>query len=77
MKLTTITLNPALDRTTNMKGVISNMTLAEIREADAGIKFGEAFKGEKIPTFEEVLSLVDGRVPLLVELKGENFDTSL
>lgn len=32
---------------------------------------------EKIPTFEEVLSLVNGRVPLLVELKGENFDSSL
>ena len=32
---------------------------------------------EKIPTFEEVLSLVDGRVPLLVELKGESTDTSL
>ena len=32
---------------------------------------------EKIPTFEEVLNLVGGRVPLLVELKGENFDTSL
>ena len=32
---------------------------------------------QKIPTFAEVLSLVDGRVPLLVELKGETFDTSL
>ena len=32
---------------------------------------------QKIPTFEEVLALVDGRVPLLVELKGESFDTSL
>lgn len=32
---------------------------------------------QTIPTFEEVLSLIDGRVPLLVELKGENFDTSL
>ena len=32
---------------------------------------------QKIPTFEEVLALVNGRVPLLVELKGENFDTSL
>ena len=30
-----------------------------------------------IPTFEEVLSLVDGRVPLLVELKGESGDNSL
>ncbi|MBO5939015.1 MAG: glycerophosphodiester phosphodiesterase [Clostridia bacterium] len=32
---------------------------------------------EKIPTLREVLALVDGRVPLLVELKGESGDTSL
>ncbi len=32
---------------------------------------------EKIPTLEEVLSLVDGRVPLLIELKGENGNTAL
>ena len=32
---------------------------------------------QHIPTFEEVLKLVGGRVPLLVELKGENFDTAL
>ncbi len=31
----------------------------------------------RIPTFREVLEIVDGRVPILVELKGENFDTSL
>ena len=30
-----------------------------------------------IPTFAEVLSAVAGRVPLLIELKGENFDTAL
>lgn len=32
---------------------------------------------QKIPTFEEVLALVDGRVPILVELKGENTTTTL
>ena len=32
---------------------------------------------QRIPTFRQVLELVDGRVPILVELKGENFDTSL
>ncbi len=32
---------------------------------------------EKIPTFAEVLALVDGKVPLLVELKGESTNTSL
>ena len=32
---------------------------------------------QTIPTFDAVLRLVNGRVPILVELKGENFDTSL
>ena len=32
---------------------------------------------EKIPTLREVLALVDGRVPILVELKGESGNTSL
>lgn len=32
---------------------------------------------QKIPTFAQVLELVDGRVPLLIELKGEDRDTSL
>lgn len=32
---------------------------------------------QKIPTFKEVLELIDGRVPILVELKGESLDSSL
>ena len=32
---------------------------------------------QTIPTFKQVLDLVDGRVPILVELKGEDLDTSL
>ncbi len=32
---------------------------------------------ERIPTLEEVLATVDGKTPLLIELKGENLDTSL
>ncbi|MBQ6053342.1 MAG: peptide-methionine (S)-S-oxide reductase MsrA [Clostridia bacterium] len=32
---------------------------------------------QRIPKFTEVLSLIDGKVPILVELKGENLDTSL
>ena len=60
-----------LDRTTDTKGVISRMTLEEVRRADAGIKFGEEFKGEKIPTLEEFLELMNTRpeIRLLLELK--------
>ena len=50
---------------------LSSLTLAELRQYRlADTNYG-------IPTFKEVLKLVDGRVPLLIELKGENGDTSL
>lgn len=32
---------------------------------------------ERIPRFSDVLKAVDGRVPIMVELKGENFDHSV
>ena len=60
-----------LERTTDTKGAIYNMTLEEVRKADAGIKFGEEFKGEKVPTFVEFLELMATRpdINLLLELK--------
>ena len=60
-----------LARTTDTEGNIYEMTLEEIRKADAGIKFGEDFRGEKIPTMEEFLELMASRpdIKLLLELK--------
>ena len=60
-----------LSRTTDKNGEIFRMTLDEVREADAGIKFGEEFKGEKIPTLDEFLALMATRpdVRVLLELK--------
>ena len=60
-----------LDRTTDKTGKICTMTLAEVREADAGIRFGEEFKGERVPTFVEFLELMATRpdIRLLLELK--------
>ncbi len=58
-----------LDRMTNECGPVKQKTLAELREISL------LGTDEKIPSFLEVLELVDGRVPLLVELKenaGEN-----
>lgn len=53
------------DRTTNSTGKISEMDLREIKLLDAG-------KGERIPTLEEALSLIDRKVSINVELKGKN-----
>ncbi|WP_093654572.1 glycerophosphodiester phosphodiesterase [Streptomyces wuyuanensis] len=49
-----------VDRTTDGTGPIAEMTLAELRELDAG-------QGERIPVFEEVLDAVSA--PLQVEIK--------
>ncbi len=63
--------DPNLGRTTDVNGMIYNMTLEEVRKADAGIRFSEEFKGEKIPTLEEFLQLMATRpdLRLLLELK--------
>ncbi|MFF4164841.1 glycerophosphodiester phosphodiesterase [Streptomyces sp. NPDC001741] len=49
-----------VERTTNGRGLISEKTLAELRELDAG-------QGERVPVFEEVLDAIDS--PLQAEIK--------
>jgi glycerophosphoryl diester phosphodiesterase len=58
-----------VDRTTDGTGAISDLTLAEIKALDAGGVFGEQFRGERVPTWEEALDLVQGKVELNVHLK--------
>jgi glycerophosphoryl diester phosphodiesterase len=52
---------------------IRDLTLAEIKELDAGSWFSPVFAGEKVPTLEEVLSAVKEKqikaVPLAVNIK--------
>jgi glycerophosphodiester phosphodiesterase len=60
-----------MSRTTDTKGKICDKTLEEVRAADAGIKFDERFKGEKVPLLEEFLELMATRpdIKILLELK--------
>jgi len=53
-----------LDRLTDATGLIEAKTLSELRS----VKFRESTAA--IPTLEELLDLVDGRVPLVIELKS-------
>lgn len=46
-------------------------------DADELCKLSLGGTEQRIPTLAEVLALVDGRVPILVELKGESLDTAL
>jgi len=66
----------SVDRTTNGTGNVSELTLAQIRNMDAGSWFDAKFAGEKVPTVDKVLQLVaDYRrhdVLIAVDLKAEN-----
>ncbi|WP_353978951.1 glycerophosphodiester phosphodiesterase [Salinicola endophyticus] len=48
---------------------LSEMTLDEIAQVDVGAWFGDAFIGERIPTFAALLARARGRIDLYVELK--------
>jgi len=65
-----------LDRMTGETGKLPERTAAELAGLHLLSRDGLRTE-EHIPTLREVLALVDGKVPLLIELKGENFDTSL
>jgi len=58
-------------RTCDGKGLVKNLTLAEIRHLDAGVKFDERFRGEHVPTLTEVLDWAKQRLPLVIEIKGD------
>jgi Glycerophosphoryl diester phosphodiesterase len=59
-----------VNRTTNGKGAVHDMTLAEIRRLDAGSWFGSEFAGERLPTLDEILDFAKKHdVVFYLELK--------
>lgn len=54
-----------LDRTTGKQGNIKDLTLADLKD------YTLEESSETIPNFYDVLNLVDGKVPLIIELKIE------
>lgn len=59
----------SVDRTTTGKGKVKDLTWQEIRRMDAGIWKGKQFQGEQVPSLDEVLQLVKGRLKVNIELK--------
>jgi glycerophosphoryl diester phosphodiesterase len=57
-----------VDRTTSGTGNVSSLPLTALRELDAGAWFSEQFRGERIPTLDEVFETVGKRVLMNVEL---------
>ncbi|MEH7112926.1 glycerophosphodiester phosphodiesterase family protein [Neobacillus niacini] len=59
-----------VDRTTDGTGYVKDLTFEQIRSLDAGSWKAEQFKGEKIPTLDEILDRYHGRTGILIELKS-------
>jgi len=58
-----------VDRTTNGKGRVRDLTWDEIRRLDAGSWKGKEFAGERIPRLEEALELINGQKVVFLEVK--------
>ncbi|MEG2709315.1 MAG: glycerophosphodiester phosphodiesterase family protein, partial [Vagococcus sp.] len=66
-----------VDRTTNGQGLVKEYTLKELKEFDAGSWFHEDYNKETIPTFEEVIALLDEsdyKGLLNIEIKTDEYD---
>ncbi len=59
-----------VDRTTDGQGAVRRMTLAQLKELDAGRWFDPTFAGERIPTLQEVFDALGHRLLINVELKS-------
>lgn len=59
-----------LDRTTSGRGLVRDLTLAEIKQLDAGSWKSPAFRDQRVPTLAQVLELARGRVGVAIEIKN-------
>jgi glycerophosphoryl diester phosphodiesterase len=62
--------DPRIDRTTDGQGIVTELKWAGIRQFDAGCRLDERWRGVRLPRFEEVLGLVDGRALINIHIKS-------
>jgi len=64
----------AVDRTTDGAGTVAELSLRQLKKLDAGVKFAKKFSGERIPTLDQALRAVRGKLNMLVEIKAKNIE---
>ena len=62
----------SVEKTTDGRGQVAQMSAAELRSLDAGSHFSAAFAGTRIPTLVEVLDLVGDRCRINIEIKSND-----
>lgn len=66
-----------VDRTTNGKGRVQDLTSEEINQLDAGGWFNEKFSGTKVPTLYEVMNSIPYGILCNVHVYGDEFATEV
>ena len=66
-----------LKRVTGLNANIWNLTYDEVSQLDAGIKFHKKFRGEKIPTLNEVIECCKGKIRLNIEIKYNGHNSQI
>ena len=60
-----------LKRTTGVDKAVSQLTVAQLQELDAGAWFSSEYAGERIPTLAQALKEIAPRLRFVIEIKGE------
>ena len=63
-----------VDRTTSGTGAVKTLSWRQLSRLDAGSWFDPSFSGEKVPSLEQVLDAVKGRLLVNIEIKPEAFE---
>lgn len=64
-----------VSRLTDGEGFIKDLTLSEIKQLDAGVRYGDQYRGTKIPTLSEAVEVIcKSDVRLCIELKARHDD---
>lgn len=72
-----VTHDSSLKRCTGRNARVYDVTYTEVEQLDAGRWFSARFAGTRIPTFEEVLQLCQGKIDLNVEIKPNSSTPTL
>jgi glycerophosphoryl diester phosphodiesterase len=58
-----------VNRTSNGKGHVSNLTMKQMSQLDFGSWFSDKFRNERIPTLSEVFDFTKNKIALNIEIK--------
>ncbi|MBL7686095.1 MAG: glycerophosphodiester phosphodiesterase [Deltaproteobacteria bacterium] len=67
-----VTHDESIERFTQIRKNVSSLSLSQLKKLDFGAYFSSHFRGERIPTLEEVFELLKGKAWINIEIKGTN-----